>query len=161
MTFSTSKKGFGLVEVIIGSAVLSASLLGISGFFQTILKTSRATEATLQADYLLEEGVESVKLFRDLGYTTNIKNMSTSTTYYFSWDGSKWVATTTPLLIDSKYERTLTFADVNRDVNSDIATVGTYEPNVKRATVSVSWWNPAVSTTTRSIQTYITNLFEN
>ena len=161
MKSSPSKKGFGLVEVVIASAVLSVSLLGISGFFQTALSASRVTEAAVQGDYLLEEGMETAKLFRDMSYTKNVKNMSTTTTYYFAWNGTNWATTTTKTIVDSKFERKLTFTDVNRDVNSDIAAVGTYDPDVKLVTVSVSWWSTALGTTTKSIQTYLVNLFNN
>ncbi|MFZ2303484.1 MAG: prepilin-type N-terminal cleavage/methylation domain-containing protein [Minisyncoccia bacterium] len=154
------KRGFGLVEVVIGSAVLSVSLLAISGFFQTVLRASRVTESAVQGDYLLEEGMEVVKIFRDRSYTSNIKNMSTTTPYYFSWNVTNWATTTTKTIIDSKYERKLTFADVKRDsITKDISDTGVYDPDIKLATVSVTWWAPVVGTTTRSIQTYIVNLF--
>lgn len=154
------KKGFGLVEVVIGSAVLSVALLGISGFFQTVLRASRVTESAVQGDYLLEEGMEAVKIFRDKSYTSNIKNMSTTTTYYFSWTGTNWATTTTRTIVDGKYERNLTFQDVKRDsITKDISATGVYDPDVKLITVSVAWWTPVVGTTTRSIQTYIVNLF--
>lgn len=157
-----SRRGFGLVEVVIGSAVLSVALLGISGFFQTVLRASRVTESAVQGDYLLEEGMEAVKIFRDRSYTSNIKNMSTTTTYYFSWSGTNWATTTTQTIIDSKYERKLTFEDVRRDsITKDISDTGVYDPDVKLVTVSVAWWTPVVGTTTRSIQTYIVNLFNN
>jgi len=155
------KKGFGLVEVLIGSAVLSVSLLGISGFFQTVLRASRVTESAVQGDYLLEEGVETLKLFRDMGYAVNLRKLSTSTTHYFSWTGTAWATTTTNTFIDGKYERKFTITDVKRDANQDIASSGTYDPDVKLATVTVAWWSPVVGTTTRSIQTYITNIFNN
>lgn len=156
-----SPRGFGLVEIVVGSAVLSIALFGIAGFFQTALRASRTTESAVQGDYLLEEGMESLKLFRDINYTNNYKNLSTTTTYYFSWNGTNWVATTTKTIIDSKYERKFTLADVKRDANQDIAAAGTYDPDTKLATVSVIWWSPVVGTTTRSIQTYILNLFNN
>lgn len=157
---ASKRKGFGLVEVLIGSAVLSVSLLAISGFFQTVLRASRVTESAVQGDYLLEEGMEAVKIFRDKSYTSNIKNMSTSTTYYFSWAGTNWATTTTKTIVDGKFERKFTFEDVRRDsITKDISATGVYDPDVKLITVSVAWWTPVVGTTTRSIQTYVVNLF--
>ncbi len=153
-------KGFGLIEVVIGSAVLSVALLSISGFFQTTLRASRITEGVVQGDYLLEEGMEAVKIFRDLSYTSNLRNMSTTTTYYFSWSGTNWATTTVNTFIDGKFERKFTLADVKRDANQDIAALGTYDPDIKLVTVSVAW-RDTVGTTTRSIQTYVTNIFNN
>lgn len=155
------EKGFGLVEVVIASAMLSVSLISISGFFQTALRASNITGSAVQGDYLLEEGVEAVKFMRDSGYTSNIKSMSTTTTYYFAWSGTQWSATTTRSLVDNRFERKLTFFDAYRDVNSDIAASGTYDQNTKRIQVSLAWWTPVVGTTTHSIQAYVTNIFNN
>lgn len=154
--------GFGLIEVVIASAVLSVSLLGISSYFQATLRASRATESAVQGDYLLEEGVEVVKLFRDMSYTNNLKNMSTTTNYFLSWTGTTWASTTVNTFIDGKFERKITFTDVNRDVTTkNISSSGSYDPDIKLVTVFVSWWNPVVGTTTRSIQTYVTNILNN
>ena len=155
------QKGFGLIEMIIGAAILSVSLLSISNFFQSINRASAITQSAIQGDYLLEEGVEVVKLLRDISYTNNIRKMSTTTTYYLSWSGTNWATTTVNTLIDGKYTRNFTLTDVKRDITSnDISTTGTYDQNVKLITVSVAWRDP-VGTTTRSIQTYVTNIFNN
>lgn len=154
-------RGFGLIEVVIGSAVLSVALLGIANFFQATLRASVLTESSVQGDYLLEEGVEILKFFRDGGYVSNLGNMSTTTEYYFSWNGTAWASTTVNTLIDDKFERKFTVADVTRDANNDIAATGTHDPDIKLVTVFVSWWSPVVGTTTHSIQTYITNIFNN
>ena len=156
----SSSRGFGMVEMLVGAAVLSVSLLGISSFFQTTLRASGVTQAAIQGDYLLEEGVEATKIFRDISYTNNFMKMSTTTTYYFAWDGTNWATTTTNTLVDGKFERKFTLTDVKRDVNNDIATTGTYDPDIKLVTVSVVWGGP-LGTTTRSIQTYVTNIFNN
>lgn len=154
------KSGFGLVEMLIGASALSVALLSIASFFQITMRASRTTQAAIQGDYLLEEGVEALKIFRDLSYTNNFLKASTSTSYYYVWNGANWATSTTYTLIDGKFERSFTLADVQRDASSDIAPVGTYDPDIKLATVSVSWAD-ASGTTTRSIQTYITNIFGN
>lgn len=161
-TFFVPQKssGFGMIEMIVGAAILSVSLLSISTFFQSVLAISNVSPSTVQGDYLLEEGVEAIKLFRDTGYTNNILRLSTTTPYYFAWNGTNWATSTTNTFIDGQFERKFTLADVNRDITDDIATVGTYDPNTKLVTVSVAW-STRGSTTTRSISTYITNLFNN
>ncbi len=155
-----SSRGFGMVEMLVGAAVLSVSLLGISYFFQTTLRASGVTQSAIQGDYLLEEGVEATKIFRDMSYTNNFMKMSTTTTYYFAWNGTNWATTTTNTLIDGKFERKFTLTDVKRDLNNDIATTGTYDPDIKLVTVSVAW-SGSLGTTTRTIQTYVTNIFNN
>ena len=157
----SARGGFGMIEMLIGASAFSIALFSISNFFQLALRTSGTTKSAVQGDYLLEEGMEAVKIFRDLSYTSNIRNMSTTTTYYFSWSGTNWATTTTNTLIDGKFERSFTLADVKRDANSDIAVSGTYDPDSKLVTVLVAWSEPATGTTTRSIQTYVTNIFNN
>jgi Tfp pilus assembly protein PilV len=152
--------GFGLIEMLVGAAVLSSSLLGISTFFQASLQVSGTTESAIQGDYLLEEGVEGVKLLRDASYTNNIQTLSTTTPYYLLWNSSSWIATTTSALIDNTFERKFSIADVKRDANDDIASTGTIDPKTKLVTVSVAWSSKG-ATTTRSIGTYLTNLFNN
>lgn len=154
------EKGFGLVEVVVGSAVLSVALFSIANFFQTALSASKNIESVTKGSYFLEEGVEVVKLFRDMSYSSNILNMSTTTPHYYSWNGTSWATTTVNTLIEGRFERKFTLSDVKRDANSDIAVAGTYDPNVKLVTVNVSWLSP-IGTTTRSIQTYVLNIFNN
>ncbi len=154
------RSGFGMIEMIVGAAVLSTVLLGISTFFQATLKVSNTTKAAIQGDYLLEEGIEAVKLLRDTNYTNNLKTLATGTDHYLLWTGTAWATTTTNTLIDGKFERKFTVANVNRDSTDDIASVGTYDPDTKLVTVLVSW-SANGATTTRSIATYIINLFEN
>ncbi|MBI5400652.1 MAG: hypothetical protein HZB12_00845 [Candidatus Yonathbacteria bacterium] len=149
-----------MVEMLIGASIFSIALFSISNFFQQALRASKTTQSTVQGDYLLEEGMEAAKIFRDLSYTNNFRNMSTTTTYYFSWNGTNWATTTTNTFIDGKFERKFTLADVKRDVNQDIASSGTYDPDIKLVTVSVAW-HDITGTTTHSIQTYVLNLFNN
>ncbi|MGB2580723.1 MAG: hypothetical protein WBC83_03435 [Minisyncoccia bacterium] len=156
-----STSGFGLIEMIIGSAVLSVSLLGISNFFQSTLRTSGITQSLVQGDYLLEEGMETMKLFRDTSYADYFKNMSTTTTYYLTWNGTTWATTTANTFVDGKFERKFTLTDVKRDANSDISTSGTYDPDIKLITMSVAWNSPVVGTTTRLIKAYVLNIFNN
>lgn len=150
--------GFGMVEIIIGATVLSVSLLGISNFFQSTLAVSHTTSAMVQGGYLLEEGVEVVKLFRDEDYSSNIAQMSTTTPTYVAWDGTAWATSTVNTFIDGKFERSIIAGEVTRDAGGDIASSGTFDPNTKLITVTVAWQTKG-ATTTKTIQTYITNIF--
>ncbi len=155
-----TRAGFGMIEMIVGAAVLSTALLGISTFFQATLKVSNTTKAAIQGDYLLEEGIEALKLLRDTNYTNNLKTLTTGVDHYLLWSGSAWATTTVNTFIDGQFERKFTIANVNRDSTDDIAPVGTLDTNTKLITVYVSW-NVKGATTTRHISTYITNLSDN
>ncbi len=154
------QRGFGLVEMIIGASVLSVSLLGISSFFQKTLEVSSITQSAVQGDYLLEEGVEAVKLLRDTGYANNIAKLSTTTPTYLTWNGSNWATSSTNVFIDGKFERKITTAEVLRNASEDISDTGTLDPQTRLVAVSVAW-NIKGATTTRTIQTYIANIFNN
>jgi len=154
------QRGFGLVEMLIGAAVLSTSLLGISTFFQKTLEVSSITQSAVQGDYLLEEGVEVVKLLRDAGYTNNIASLSTIAPTYLVWSGTNWATSTTNVFIDNKFERKITVVEVMRNASEDISGAGTPDPKTKLVTVSVAW-NVKGATTTKTIQTYIMNIFNN
>lgn len=147
--------------MLVGASVLAISLLGISTFFQGTLQASSITQTLVQGDYLLEEGMEVMKVLRDTSYTNNIAKLSTTTPYYLSWNGTSWATSTVSAAIDSKFYRTIVLTDVKRDsTTQDIASVGVFDPNTKQITVSVAW-NRKAATTTRSISTYIMNLFNN
>ncbi len=152
--------GFGMIEMIVGSAVLATALLGISTFFQATLSVSNTTKSAIQGDYLLEEGIEVVKLLRDTNYTNNLKTLAVGVDHYLLWTGAVWATTTINTYVDGQFERKFTIGNVHRDSTDDIATIGTYDHDTKLITVSVAW-SAKDATTTRSIATYITNLSDN
>jgi len=151
-------RGFGLIEIIIGSAILATSLLGISSYYQQSLKVSRTTAQTVQTSLLLEESLEVAKFFRDTSWT-NISAPATGTTFYLSFNGTNWATSTTNTYIDGTFERTIRLDDVYRDGTDDIvSTGGTLDVGTRKVTATVSWWDHT-ATTTRTIATYLTNIF--
>ncbi len=155
-----NRRGISLVEILVGVAVLLMALTGLITAYNVFVAAGTKTAHTLQATYLLEEGVEAVASIRDFGFTSNIANLTVGTNYYLSWNGSRFVSTTTVSKIDNVYTRYFTLAAVSRDSNDAIAASGTVDTGTKKLTVFVSWPNGA-TTTSRSVSTYITNLFGN
>lgn len=158
----SKKNGFSLVEIVIGISMLTMSLLSITTYYKKVLDVSQDTTRHIQAGFLLEEGIESAKLFRDTSWTTNIAALSTTTMYYFYWNGTSWTPTTTRQVVESVFTRSFQLRDVTRDGSDNIASSGTYDPGTKKVTVSVAWMtkgNRAMATDTA--ETYITNLFSN
>ena len=157
-SIKTTSAGFGLIEIVIGAAVLSLSLLGISSYYQQALNVSQRTGNFVRAAFLMEEGIEVAKFFRDTSWT-NISGFTSGATYYLSWNGSTWATTTTNTFVDGMFERKLVVDNVSRDSNDDIVSSGgTLDAGTKKATVSVSW-NEKGATTTKSVSTYLTNFF--
>jgi len=154
----SKSKGFGLIEIIIGSAILTVSLIAISTYFQKSLQLSQDSGKTVQAGFLLEEGVEVVKFFRDTSWL-NISGLTAGTFYYLQFDGTKWATTSSNIFVGGVFERKFVINNVSRDANDDIVSSGgTNDADTKKAAVSVSWLGRN-GTTTKSISTYITNIF--
>jgi hypothetical protein len=106
---------------------------------------------------LAEEGLESMTFLRDRGWSSNIRPLSTTTVYQLYWNNSYWTPTTTQQYIDGTFLRQIYITDVKRDGSDRISNAGTYDPDTKFITVTLSYPEGS-STTTNSISTYITNL---
>jgi Tfp pilus assembly protein PilV len=155
------KRGFSMIEALIASSICLMVFLGVAIAFRMTVKAAFNNTARLQAAYLEEEGQEAVRILRDNGWTTNIASHSSGTTFYLTWDGSTWNATSTKTYVDSFFERSVVLNDVYRNSSQDIVTNGgTLDPKTKKATVSVLWRENG-ATTTRSLATYLTNIFNN
>jgi prepilin-type N-terminal cleavage/methylation domain-containing protein len=154
-------KGFGLVEVMIASAIITVGMLGLISSYSIYLKYAFANQGNVQAAYVAEEGLEAMTFIRDNGWANNILTLATSTNYYLVFSNGTWNTTTTEQLIDSTYLRTIQLADIERDSSGEMVTTGgTYDPNTKLVTVTVEYFQ-GQATTTRSMGTYLTNLNNN
>ena|SRR3989338_1682777 len=155
-----TNRGISLVEVVVGTAIILLALTGIITAYNVFVRVGSATLNTIQASLLLEEGVEAVSVMRDYGWSSNIGNLSVGTKYYLSWNGSRWIGTVTATTTGI-YTRYFILQNVSRDSNDDIvASGGTPDPGTKKLTINVAWLSVA-TTTSRSVSTYITNLFNN
>ncbi|MCH7529564.1 prepilin-type N-terminal cleavage/methylation domain-containing protein [Patescibacteria group bacterium] len=155
-------QGFGMLEVLVGTAIVSLALIGLVTAFNLYLQAGFANTPKVKAVYLLEEGIEAVRFLRDNGWTSNITSLTTGAQYYLEFTGSTWKSTTTPESIDGVYQRTFRLDDAYRKTsNSDIIAstspdVKAIDPQAREVIVRVSWGDGNVIEMT----TYITNLFE-
>jgi Tfp pilus assembly protein PilV len=154
------KKGMALVEILIGSAIISVGILATISSFNAYTNYALANQKNIQAGYLLEEGIEAATFLRDGGWTANISRLSTSTPYYLTWNGTSWATTTTAQYVDGEFLRSISVSDVKRNNLDVINASGTYDPNTKMITATVSYFQ-GHATTTKSISTYLTNLYGN
>lgn len=162
--FSLKKQsGFSLIEVIIATSIIGLVSVTVFASFSLVTSYAHKNTATLQAAFLLEEGAENIRILRDFGWTANIASLTPGISYRFVWDSaaSTWKATTTVVLIDSKFDRTFVLSNINRDGSHNIVTSGgTSDAGSRMATITVSWLDGG-ATTTRSLATYIFNTFIN
>lgn len=158
---STRRRGVSLVEVVVATALLFLALTGLVTAYNMFVRVGVTTTKTIQAAYLLEEGVEAVVSMRDFGWTANIASLTPGNNYFLFWNGSRWLSTTTVSKIDNFYTRSFVLENVSRGSGDAIVTSGgTVDAGTKKLTVSISWQS-AATTTSRTISTYITNLFSN
>lgn len=150
-------QGFGVVEIVIGSALISIALIGLIGAFQSSLVASREAGRKLTATFLAEEGMEVARLMRDRSWT-NISGLSTTTAYYLSFTGGTWATTTVSSQTFGTYYRTVRVTDVYRDGSDDIVASGTWDPYTKKITTDVSWIRRG-ATTTVSLSSYLADIF--
>lgn len=154
--------GLTLVEVLIATSVILVFLLAFSSVHNLYLKTAFSNGEVIKATELAEESLEVVRFLRDSSWNTNIAPLSLDTDYYLVFEGGEWQVTTTEALIDSLFERVVTLSAVYRDdVSADIVSGGgTLDPSTLLVASSVSW-SRGGATTTKSISTYVTNIFAN
>lgn len=155
-----SKGGVSLVEVVVGAAILLLALSGLVTAYGVYLKAGLQGTEELQAAYLLEEGLEALRALRDAGFTSNVAALAAGTTYYLSWNGSRFVSTTTKEVIGGTFTRSFLPSPVYRAADQNIAESGALDPAIRKITVSVSWQGKN-GTTTKFLSTYLTDLFSN
>ena len=165
MRTSQSKKqasqvGIGLVEVLIGAAIvaltLSFTVATVNHFFAVGTKTADRVAAA----YLAQEGVEALRFVRDGSWAT-IAALPEDTPRYLDIDSDAIGITSTPEVIDG-FERTVFVRDVYRatagdDIVDEASEVGkALDPNTKLVEVSV--YAPATGVTV-TLGAYLTNLW--
>jgi hypothetical protein len=150
-------KGLSLVESIVASAVVSIFVGAMVFSYSTLLRITNSNLESIKATFLIEEGVEAMKFFRDADWQ-NISSLTTGSNYYLNFNGSSWDIVTQESLIDDLFLRVLVLDDVFRDSNGELVqSGGTLDTGSKRLSVSVSWLSGS-ATTTKSVSTYITDI---
>lgn len=158
---SLSNSGLTLVEVVVATSIILAFLLVLFGVNNLYLRTAFLNTGSIKATFLAEEGLEAVRFLRDASWTDNLASLTLSTNYSLSLESNSWQISSTNIFIDGTFERLITFSDVYRDSSGDIVSSGgTLDPNTKLVTANVSWQR-GTATTTKSVSTYITNIFDN
>ncbi len=154
------ERGFSLVEVIVAVSIAVFSILAVWRVYTLFIKISLSNPALFQASFLAEEGIEAVKFMRDSSWDSNITPLTPGISYTLIFDGVTWGVTTTPTFISNQFDRRVSVTNVYRDGSGNIADAGSLDANTKKVLVTVSWQKD-MSTTTREITTYVSNIFNN
>jgi hypothetical protein len=154
-------KGMSLAEVVIAATVITVFMAALVGLYNFHMRVIFGSARQVKATFLAEEGLEAIKYLRNLSWSTYIAQTPVDTDLFIAWHNGKWTTTTDNIYIDGLFERKIVLSPVERNAQSNIVSSnGTLDPNVKKLTVTISWSDGA-ATTTRSVSTYITNLFDN
>lgn len=159
---ASGSSGFGLVEAVVGAAIIASTLLGVVAAAQLAFRATKEANLKLRALFLAEEGLEAARILRDASFSKNISPLVLGTDYYLNFSGGNWQLTTTaPPLTDDVFDRRIRLAAVSRSSSDDIVVSGgTLDPNTKEVTVSLNWTNRGQSANI-AFSTYLANLFNN
>lgn len=160
-----NKSGIGLVEIIIASSIISITILVLLTVYTMVSKHSNYNIYTLKGSQIAEETIEVLKFLRDSGWNSNIETLSTNTTYHPYWNinlvPNRWTAVTSNILLENKYEVSFVLSDVYRDGSHNVVSSGgTLDNGSRKVNINVSWRQNG-ATSTKSMETYLFNIFNN
>lgn len=151
------KQGFGLIEIVIVTAIVSGALFAFSQAGAFALKLLRHEKETLEMTLLAQEGLEAARSVRDRAWNDIASRTdagSPSSLYYPILSAGKWVLTaTSPGLISSKYTRSLIFEKVMRNGSDTIVAAGGTDDTGTRKVIS----RVAAGTRTVELAAYLTD----
>ncbi len=156
------EQGIGIAEAIIVISIISVSFTSLLGAAVFFFKNGLEASDQVQAIFLLDESVEAVRFMRDESFLLNITPLVGTGPQYLDMDASGWSATSTNILIDNIYTRTVELTEVYRRNSDDVivpstsADLKTLDPGTVEVTTTVNW-----GSNTLTASTYVTDLYEN
>lgn len=114
---TTYNRGITLVEVIVGSTIVSIVVAMVLFSLNTLFQNKERLLDQNKALYLAESGIETVRFLRDEDWT-NISALSVDTTYYLAVSTTTVAISGTPEVVDG-FNREFVLRSVYRDAISD------------------------------------------
>ena len=147
-----------MVEIIVAASIIVISVLAAMAVTAKSIAFSHRAVHSAQATFLLEEGAEATRIFRDNAWS-NISGLTVGINYYPVYSGGTWTFPTEVSTVGI-FTRTMTIANVNRDnTTADIVSSGgTLDAGTKLITITVSWLEHGV-TVTKTLQFYLADIF--
>ena len=155
-------RGFTLVELLIGTAILLIVIIFLMSSLVWYLRFMESGVSGVIGNNLLQEGVEAVRSIRDRDFD-ELRALSTGQVHYLTWAGDRWLLEDSVAeLIDDRFDRTITVEPVYRHFGSDDivpAGEGYVDDGTLRFEVVVSW-SAGWRTVDRKVVFYLTDLFK-
>lgn len=134
-----NQKGIGMVEIIVGLAVIAITFWAFFELARYNLKIQEQSRLKIEALSLATEAMESIRSIRDEDWT-NIDSLVFGTQYYPTISTNKWtLSSTNPGPINGVHDRWITIERVFRDSNDDIAAAGIEDTETRKITAIVEW----------------------
>src|SRR3989344_7760035 len=105
-----SNKGFGLIEIVIASSIISMAVVSLSYVLVLSNRLSSRASDEIRANFIAEEGIEAIRFLRDKSWTTDLSVLVPNTDYFVILDTStgQWsISTTEPGLLGDLFRRTI------------------------------------------------------
>lgn len=135
------KKGIGVVEVLVGSAILTMVLFAFTSSLSIYSAASADATKRTQALTLAQEGLEIARGIRD-GSWSGIGDLDTDSVYGFELDEGigRWSFVEGAETVDD-FTRTVTLGDVYRNANDEITdeSPSTYDDGSRFVKVEITW----------------------
>ncbi len=155
------QRGVSLIEVVIATSIITLTLVVLVTVYSLVARYSLTNIRSFKATGLAEEGVEALGFLRDASWTSKIAPLALNTTYRLYWNGSAWTTPLSAPLLENRYDVTFRLTAVNRDASFNVVSSGgTTDSSSRKAAVSISW-REGTATTTKTLETYIFNTFNN
>ena len=161
-------RGISIIEILVAIAIIGVAVSALISFATFSLRTASLLKQTTQASFLVQEGLEALKNYRDNTAWNDddpqdeydgLGVVPTETSLRFALSGdvpSRWqfLSGTEVLGI---FTRDIVIEFVERDLQDDIVeSGGVLDFGTKKATVTVSWEERG-GTRELEVVTYITN----
>ena len=104
LKYKKNKLGISIAEVIVASAIISVFMLSIANVYNNLVKLSVENTYKTQAVFLLDEGVEAMKMMRSYSWS-DIASSTPGVDYYLIWQNNRLQATTTLVISDDVFIR--------------------------------------------------------
>ncbi len=144
------QKAFSLVELMLAVFIFTLFSTGVLYLSLDVIQRDAKLPVNNEALLYAQEGLEAARNIRDQNFL-----LLTTDDHGLTQTSGVWAFDTAPETIDSYYQRTITVADVYRDISGEIAETGTLDPEMKKITSTVTWNWKDVFPKSVSLNTYL------
>lgn len=153
--------GVSLVEVVIATSIITLTVVTLVTIYSLVARYSLSNVRAFKATLLSEESAEVLGYLRDESWSGNISTLNINTTYRLFWNGTSWIVTENAPLLEGKYDVTFELANVYRDSNFNVVSSGgTVDNDSRKVSINI-FWREGNATSTKTLETYLFNTFNN